>query len=796
MTRDDSRSFARLLRQRRLFRGLTQEMLAESSGLGIRSIQGLERGETQPRRETLRRLAEALQLSAEQISELETAGHPLPRHRQASAHHNLPVQLTAFIGRERELVELTERLRSTHLVTLTGTGGCGKTRLALELAATRLDEYADGVRLVELAGLADPELVAQSVALATGVRESAGESVRATLLTALRPRSQLVVLDNCEHLVVACADLVDAILRTCPGIRILATSREALGIDGELTWRVPSLTVAPADTAQSLDELSAYEASRLFVDRAAAVEPSFQLTAGNASAITQVCQRLDGIPLAIELAARRVTALSVEQIAERLDERFRLLTSGSRAALPRQQTLAATVEWSYNLLSPEERALFDRLTVFAGGFDLDAAEQICSDPQSASPDVVQISDILDLLCRLVDKSLVVAEAASGGPERYRLLETLRQYTRERLADRGGLQEIRRRHAAYYQTLAVEAARHVLGADQVTWLDRLDREHENLQAALHLSIETENAELGMRIAASLHYFWYFRAHYTEARALRAAVLALPATPDLGALRAEVLYGSGMLALHQGDYSGARAFVEEAVAFARDAEDHRQLVPTLATLGFVTRVQGDYAVARRALEEVLTLGLTEGLDEYHTAMALHHLGLVYFEADANIETALSLNEQALTIGRRIGDRRFSGNVMTALARIARARGRLGLARASLADALVLHRAVGDVGQQAHMMYVLAAIDADAGRLEIAVRLAGAADKHEEQLGVRAWSVVCRERDAWLEPARSALGAEQFGRVWEEGRAMTREQALEFALDDSKARFMRSPDVGDNA
>jgi predicted ATPase len=230
------------------------------------------------------------------------------------------------------------------------------------------------------------------------------------------------VLDNCEHLVLACADLANAILRACPGVRILATSREALGITGELAWRVPSLTVAPVQAGLSPDELSGYEAVRLFVDRAAAVEPSFQLRAGNASAITQVCRRLDGIPLAIELAARRVTALSVEQIAERLDERFRLLTGGSRAALPRQQTLAATVEWSYNLLSPAERTLFDRLTVFAGGLDLDAAEHICSGPQGASRAPVQISDVLDLVSRLVDKSLVVADAGTDGVERYRLLK--------------------------------------------------------------------------------------------------------------------------------------------------------------------------------------------------------------------------------------------------------------------------------------------------------------------------------------------------------------------------------------
>ena len=800
MSGQESTSFAGVLRQHRVAAGLTQEALAERSGLGIRSIQGLERGESQPRRETLRRLIDALRLSPERAAELERAGQPAPRRRQdvsttagaaqrrrgsdPAACHNLPVQLTSFVGRERALIELRERLRTTRLLTLTGTGGCGKTRLALQVAANTVDEYPDGVWLVELAGLAEPELVDQSVATVVAVREVAGQPIRVTLLAALRSRGLLLVLDNCEHLIEACAKVADAILRACPNIRILATSREPLGIAGEVAWRVPSLTVASIERVLSPHQLMAGEAVRLFVDRAVSALPSFELSERNAEAVAQICRRLDGIPLAIELGARRVTALSVEQIAARLDQRFRLLTGGSRASLPRQQTLAATVDWSYALLSPPERALFDRLAVFAGGFTLEAAEAMAADggeDANSSPDSADSlapSDVSDLLTRLVDKSLVVADPEAAGTGRYRLLETLRQYAHDRLVARGELEEIRRRHAAYYVSFAVEAGHQLLGPDQVSWLDWLDRDHDNLHAALSWAIERRDAELGMRMAVGLAYFWYFRGHYSEARALRAAVLALPARPDLAALRAELLQGAGMLMLHQGDYDTARAFLDEGVTVARRVGDRDLLVPTLATLGFVTRVRCEYATARSALEEGLPLARAAG-DTFHTAMTLHHLGLLALEADRDLETAWSLNDEALALFGRIGNRRMIGVVRLAMGRVARARGDLSGARALVAEALSLHRQVGEVGHVPHMLIILAGIDADAGRLERAVGLAGAAAELGEAMGTRVWPVILSERDAWLEPARHALGDVDFARAWASGEMMTREQAIAYAM-----------------
>jgi len=801
MSVQESTSFARALRQHRVAAGLTQEALAERSGLGIRSIQGLEGGESRPRRETLRRLIDALRLSSEHTSELARVGQPGPRRRQdvsttadASRHgggskpatrRNLPVQLTSFVGREDALIELRERMRTTRLLTLTGTGGCGKTRLALQVASSTIDEYPDGVWLVELAGLSEVELVDQSVATVVAVREVAGQAIRATLLAALRSRNLLLVLDNCEHLIEACANVTDAILRACPNVRILATSREPLGIAGEVAWRVPSLTLASLERMASPGQLTAGEAVRLFVDRAMAALPSFELTERNAAAVAQTCRRLDGIPLAIELAARRVTALSVEQIAARLDQRFRLLTGGSRAGLPRQQTLAATVDWSYALLSPLERALFARLAVFAGSFTVEAAEAVAGDlveEADSSPHTAHVLaslDVLDLLTRLVDKSLVMANLeAADGTDRYRLLETLRQYAHERLVARGELEEIRRRHAAYYMSFAVEAGHQLLGLDQVSWLDWLDRDHDNLHAALSLAIERGDAELGMRMAVGLAYFWYFRGHYSEARALRAAVLALPARPDLAALRAELLQGAGMLMLHQGDYDTARAFLDDGVTVARRAGDRDALILTLATLGFVTRVRCEYATAQSALEEALPLARAAG-DSFHTAMALHHLGLLALEADRDLETAWSLNDEALALFGRIGNRRMIGVVRLAMGRVAQARGDLSGARALVAEALSLHCQVGEVGHVPHMLNVLAAIDADAGRSERAVRLAGAAVALGEAMGTRVWPVILRERDAWLKPARHALGEGNFARAWASGEAMTREQAVACAM-----------------
>jgi predicted ATPase len=394
--------------------------------------------------------------------------------------HNLPSRLTSFVGREQEIAEVGALLEAHRLVTLVGAPGVGKTRLSLQVAAAVLDRFRDGVWLVELAPLADPALVPPAVADVLGVREQPGRPLTVTLAEQLRARHLLVLLDNCEHLIGAVAALAEMVLHSCPGLRVLATSREPLTIDGEVTRRVPSLTVpdverlrvvGQATAAASVASLAEAEAVRLFVERAGAVASSFALTARNAAVVAQICARLDGIPLALELAAARVRALSVEQIAVRLDDRFRLLTGGSRTALPRQQTLRGAVDWSYDLLSESEQSLLRRLAVFAGGFTLEAAEHVGSG-QSEAGGGDSSAGLLDLLTALVDKSLVQVEGGADGERRYRLLETFRQYGLKKLAEHGDLAATRCHHRDYFLAFAEEALPHLTGPGQKAALARL------------------------------------------------------------------------------------------------------------------------------------------------------------------------------------------------------------------------------------------------------------------------------------------------------------------------------------
>jgi predicted ATPase/DNA-binding SARP family transcriptional activator len=545
---------------------------------------------------------------------------------------NLPGLLTSFIGREKEMSEVTRLLSTCRLLTLVGADGCGKTRLALQVAAGQLKDYTDGVWLAELAGLADAALVPQEVGSVLGVREQPDRPLLETLVDFLRSRHLLLVLDNCEHLLDACASLVKSLVQQCPRLHILATSRQALGLAGETAWRVPSLLTPDPEHLPAFERLLEYDAVRLFLERAATSRPGFVLTPQNALAVVRISHRLDGIPLALELAAVRVKVLAVEQIADRLDNALALLTAGSRAAPPRQQTLRATLDWSHALLNEREQALFRRLSVFVGGWVLEAAEEVCAGEYIAA------RDVLDLLAELVDKSLVVMEE-QGAQARYRLLEIVRQYGLEKLREADELAAVQQRHALWYLKLAETEPRSV---ERMRWLEQLETEHENVRAVLQWALESGEVVYGLRLAGALWRFWDVHGHLSEGRRWLQALLAseghVPAQ-----VRAKALRSAGLLALNQSDYEQARALLEESLALYRELGDQEGTAWVLNNIGNVALDQGDYERAVALYQESLAC-YRELDDKDGISRALNNLAIVAAYQE-EYDRSLSLFEESL-------------------------------------------------------------------------------------------------------------------------------------------------------
>ncbi|MBI3974619.1 MAG: tetratricopeptide repeat protein [Chloroflexi bacterium] len=665
-------------------------------------------------------------------SETPAPALPPPSPRSLPPHY-LPAALTRFVGRERELVELrhllTEAPARTRLLTLTGPGGAGKTRLAVEVARAVLPMYPDGVWLVEMAALADPALVPQAVAAVLGVREQPGQPLPDTLAAALAPKRLLLVLDNCEHLVAACASLAERLLRACPHLRLLATSRAPMGSEGETTRPVPPLATPDLypdqDDAVPPEQLLAYDAVQLFVDRAVAARPDFALTAENARAIGQICHRLDGLPLALELAAARVPVLTPAQIAARLDDRFRLLTGGRRTALPRQQTLRATLDWSHASLAPAEQSLFRRLAVFAGGWTLEAAEAVCADAAAGAvaadatdrtdaagaacpSEGVAAAEVLDLLARLVEKSLVVVDAR-GSEARFRLLETVRAYAAERLGEAGEAARLRARHATWYLAVAEQAESGLRGQGQEAWLGRLEREHDNFRAALAWSLEGGEAETGTRLAAALWHFWAVHGHFAEGR--RWLERALQANGRATARhRARALNGAGNLAWYQGDLAVARAHHEACLALRRELGDQQGIAASLNNLGLVARAQGDYASARAHHEESLALRRRLG-DRWSIASSLNNLGLVA-KGLGDHTLARAYYEESLALSRELGNKHITSAALNNLGIIARVQGDHALARAYFDESLALRQELEDRWGIASALGSLGQLAADQG------------------------------------------------------------------------------------
>jgi len=734
--------------------------------------------------------------------------------------HNLPTPRTRFVGREHEMLEIKRELVMTRLLTLTGAGGSGKTRLGLEVARDLVGSYPDGVWLVELAPLSEPRLVAQEAAHVLAVQERPGEPLVDTLAEALAGKETLLVLDNCEHLVEEASLLVDSLLASCPRLRVLATSRELLGVPGEVVRTVPPLSVPDAANGESSDggsiveSLSRYEAIRLFLDRARMRLPDFDLTQENARAVTRVCRTLEGIPLAIELATARIGALAVEQVAQRLEASLDLLKGASRTTNARQQTLRATLDWSHNLLSEVERAFFSRLSVFAGGWTLDAAEAV------ALGEDVEQGDVLELLSGLVNKSVVVG-AVDEVEVRYRMLEPIRQYAREKLEESGKAEAVLQRHALFFLTLAKEAQSRLWGPEEAAWLTRLEVEHDNLRGVLGWALEGRDPSCGLRLAAALSWFWTIRGHLSEgARWLEEALAkggdAAPyaragALSGLGHIlaaqtdfeRAEVCFEDGLalykelgdqervadclgllgwVAENRLDTARATALYQESLAAARESGNRTSVPNVLNGLAFIAFESGDLERALELWEEALTLA-RERRNASATSSILREMGHAEF-ARGNYEQATVFFEEALTSGQKLDNKGIVVLCLLSLGLVATAQGEPHRARTLLKESLSINLELQSTLAIAEDLEGLAGVAEALGQDRRATRLWGAVTALYEKRGRLRSLTEHLLREPMLAVARSRMDEAVWETTFAEGKVMNLQEAVEYAVFEDKA------------
>jgi predicted ATPase/DNA-binding XRE family transcriptional regulator len=804
--------------------GLSQQELADRAGLSLRGIADLERGARRsPYPATLRRLTQALELNdADRAALLASAAMDEPRTdpSQDVAARSLPQPLSRFIGREREKAAVQQLVKTARLVTLTGTGGIGKTRLALEVLADN-----DPVAFVDLAPVADGELVGAAVAKALGIRKQPGVPVETLLTSWLASRTMLLLLDNCEHLLESCAALAEVLLRTCPGLRILATSRERLNVPGEMSWRVPSLPVPGADA--SMDHIQDCDAVRLFVDRATAVSSGHgpTLTPQHAASVARLVRRLDGIPLAIELAAARVNVLSVEQIADRLDDAVRLLVGGSRLAPARQQTLQATFEWSYSLLSDAEQRLFARLSVFSGGWTLGAAEGVCGEAVSVNAIHAPLARerILDLLARLIDKSLVLAEPTATGELRYQLLEPMRQFAAECLVRQGTAAVLGKRHAHWFAALVAEAAAQFHGPSEVAALERIDREYANIQAAFDSLLLDQPTRRGdaVRLAHGLWWFWAARDHWIEASSrLNRLVDSVHFDDDQGP-ELDLLWMAGSIAWMRGDLTLANRWIDQCVTLARQRNQTAVLARVLGIAAQLAAARGEYALARQLSQEGLPLVretgprwsearyldglallaieqgdleeaakcLTSSLelaratgDAWSEAAALNKLGDVA-RAQSDYARAGRLYEESLLLLEGQGDE-LRASVLHNLGYVATAQGDQARASALFSQSMRLCHARGEQHGVAECLVGFACLAAAKKQRLRAARLFGAADAAFQSLGTALSPSNRLDARRGLETARRGV-LEAFTRAYADGQALSLEAAVLVALPGEASR-----------
>lgn len=727
--------------------------------------------------------------------------------------NNLPQQLTSFVGRERELSEASALLRESRLVTLLGMGGLGKTRLSMQIAADAMDRFPDGVWFVDLAPVVDPAFAPSTLAQVLNVREEPGKPITQTVLAHLRQHRALLILDNCEHLVATSAELANALLRGAPEVRIIATSREALRVPGEVTYAVRPMAVPPRNA--DVDALERSEFVQLFVERARLVKPAFALTEKDAPAVAELCARLEGIPLALELAAARLRALSVQDINRRLSDRFKLLTGGGRVLLPRQQTLQALVAWSYDMLSENERLLFDRLSVFAGGFALDGAEEV-GGSEPLAPE-----DVLDLLTSLVEKSLVMADVQEDSA-RYRMLETLRDFGKARLTERNEVAATATRHCHYFLALAKASNAELGGPEQAKWIRRLEDDLDDLRVAIAFALAGDaDPVIAVKFEVALMGFRILRGYATEGRKYVQSALALPAVQASNVAHAHALYVGAALADSQGDQVTALRMLEPCLALRRELGEEFDIAATLSTRSIVYLHAGDTAKAKEEEGEAVEIFRRLG-DRISEAISLLHLGeICAYDAD---DAACTYLEQSLAIAREVEYREVEAECERMLGQIAFQRGDMGAARARFESSLATCREAEDKRGKATSTWWLGKIDLADGDLDSAglklsealcafrdfemnielaaciedhARLAAALDDADTAVHLHAAAAAFRERLPWARPpheeqqwraavatARARLGEGAFDDAWTAGRAWNVEDAISRALSSARA------------
>jgi len=776
-------TFGNWLKQRRKSLDLTQAELARRVGCATSTLQKIEVSERRPSPEFAARLAEVLGILPDQRPALVEFART-DKYPPSRSPTNLPAQVTPLIGRERDAAEVRQRLlrEDTRLLTLAGPPGIGKTRLALQVAAEVRNCFDDGVFLVELAPITDPDLVIPTINQALQIKAIGSQPPIERLTHHLRDKLTLLVLDNLEQ-VIAAAPVVAKLLAACPLLKILATSRVALRVRAERQFAVPPLALPDLTRQPKIEELSHYSALALFIERAQAVKPDFHLTEGNASDVARICHRLDGLPLAIELIAARAKSLSPAEILARLGGRFLLQSDGLRDIDERQRTLKNAIEWSYNLLTKEEQALFTRLAVFVGGWTLEAAEAVClmKDESGKRQDEGPVSEVLDRLTSLINKNLVLRHEVNG-ESRFAMLETIREYALAWLARSGEEEAVRRRHAAHYLRLAGAAEPKLIGTQQATWLDRLEREYGNLRAALEWALNCAEVTLSAQFCGMLWHFWAMRGHLDEGRRWLERTRRLGTEGGAGLLpsvHAMLLNGEGSLAYYQGDHTAAQSLFAQALALAREAGDKWGMAFALDGLGAQATSQGDYDRASAFSEQSLALSREIG-DDWLSGITLINLGeLARLRGDD--AHATRLYEESLALLRRVGDRLFVAIALDDLGQVAQDQRRYDLARAIHQESLELCREMGSQRGMALCLEKLAGVAGARGQPERAARLMGAAEALRQASQAPMGAPDRTDYERFVAAARAKLDEESFAMAWAEGCAMTKEQAVAYALEE---------------